>query len=56
MSWVKCSDRLPSKGHKIEWISPSYEIVKGNFIGGCVWMPDGSNCYVYYLPLAWRSI
>jgi hypothetical protein len=46
----------PPKYVLIEWITPSGQIVRGKWLGGIVWMPEGSSTYVYYQPISWRIV
>lgn len=54
--WTPLSSGYPEKGKSIEWITPSGEVVRGEFFGGAVWIPEGSNCYGYYTPTYWRYV
>lgn len=54
--WFRTSDRRPLKGQRIEWISSGGERERGVFLGGAVWMPEGSDMYVYYTPERWRPL
>lgn len=47
---------LPRKDSSVEWIAPSGEVVRGKYLGGVVWMPEGSEAYVYYVPVFWRYL
>lgn len=53
-NFTPTTDGLPPVDAKIEWISPSGQIVRGVFYGGAVWLPEGSDVYVYYQPVFWR--
>jgi hypothetical protein len=55
-NWTQTSKELPHPDSKVEWIAPSGEQVRGTFIGGCVWNPEGSNAYIYYTPTFWRYL
>ena len=54
--WNPLKNTAPRRGSKVEWIAPSGAHVKGTFVGGVVWIPDGSDMYVYYTPVYWRYI
>ena len=56
MSYTLTESDRPEKGKPIEWISPNGEVVRGKYIGGAVWMPEGSNMYVYYTLIMWRYV
>lgn len=56
MSWIPTAQRLPEKNQKVEWISPGGLQDRGTFLGGLIWMPEGSTMYVYYTPVMWRPI
>jgi hypothetical protein len=56
MDWIPVSSRLPERGQRIEWISPGGTHQRGTFIGGVIWMPEGSEMYVYYTPTYWRPL
>lgn len=45
---------LPERDRPIEWISYSGQIVRGTYCG--VWLPEGSDMYVYYQPAFWRYV
>jgi hypothetical protein len=47
---------LPAKGQKVEWLTPSGEVVRGTYVGGVIWMPEGSGVYIYYTPTYWRAL
>lgn len=49
-------ETLPEIGRLIEWISPGGSHVFGTYQGGVVWLPEGSNVYVYYTPEFWRYV
>ncbi len=52
--WTRTSDRLPDKQRDIIWISPGGIQSRGQYLGGAVWMPEGSDCYVCYTPEFWQ--
>ena len=53
-NWTRTDRELPREGSKVVWISPGGIEEHGTYIGGAVWMPDGSDVYVYYTPEFWR--
>lgn len=53
-NWMPTENALPEKNRAIWWISPGGEQVLGKFLGGTVWMPENSSCYVYYRPTYWK--
>lgn len=55
-SWTPYTASRPNPGTKVEWITPGGAQVRGTFCGGVVWIPEGSNAYVYYTPAFWRYI
>lgn len=55
-TWTPYSAGLPPKGQRVEWITPSGHVVRGTFIGGLIWMPEGSSMYVYCTPTYWRAL
>ena len=55
--WIKTEDRLPEPGQRVAWFRPGDRVeVRGTFKGGSIWYPDGSDMYVYYMPLQWRPL
>jgi hypothetical protein len=54
--WIPYGERLPEKNQMVEWLTPSGEIVRGKYLGGVIWMPEGSGMYIYYTPTNWRAI
>lgn len=55
-TWTPTQQQLPTKGQKIEWISPGGLHERGKYLGGVIWMPEGSPMYVYYTPQFWRPV
>lgn len=55
-NWTPTAQQLPAVGQLIEWISPGGIHTRGKFLGGLIWMPEGSDMYVYYKPEFWRSV
>jgi hypothetical protein len=55
-SWTPYAASRPNPDTKVEWLTPSGEQVRGTFCGGVVWIPEGSDCYIYYTPTYWRYI
>lgn len=47
---------LPPKSVPIEWIEPSGRVVRGKFLGGAIWLPEGSSMYGYSTPVFWRLL
>lgn len=45
---------MPAKGVLIRWLSPGGDVLIGRYLGGIVWMPEGSSAYVYYTPTYWQ--
>lgn len=54
--WFLYDQEKPERDRNVEWIAPDGRQVRGKFLGGCIWMPDGSNTYVYYTPVFWRYV
>lgn len=57
--FTRVADLMPPKDALIDWITPGGEIVRGRWLGGAVWMPEGSSMYVLYVhykPLSWRLV
>lgn len=54
MIWTRTESQYPPKDTPIIWIDPDGLEVAGQWLGGAVWMPDGSAMYVYYRPDLWR--
>lgn len=52
--WTCTDDERPRPGSRVVWISPSGEEVEGEFAGGLIWFPAGSDTYIYYTPTLWR--
>lgn len=55
-NWTLTDQQLPPKGALIEWISPAGIHERGKWLGGLIWMPEGSTMYVYYCPEFWRLV
>lgn len=55
-NWIPVACERPPVNRRIEWISPSGEVVIGKYLGGVIWMPEGSSVYVYYTPIYWRTL
>ena len=53
-NYMRTDRKLPAKNAAVEWISPSGEVVRGKYLGGVVWLPEGSSMYVYYTPEFWK--
>lgn len=53
-NWTRTTERLPERGQLIEWISPGGIQTRGKCLCGLIWMPEGSDMYVYYTPAFWR--
>lgn len=49
--WTKPENRLPDKGSRVKWMSPSGQVVTGHYEG--VWLRD-NGMYVYYRPVFWQ--
>jgi hypothetical protein len=53
-NYTRTDQKMPPKDAPIEWITPTGRTVEGRWLGGAVWMPKGSDSYVYYTPVFWR--
>jgi hypothetical protein len=55
-NWTPCTRSRPEKNQRVEWITPSGEVVRGKYAGGLIWFPEGSPMYIYYTPICWRPL
>lgn len=56
--WIPTRERMPLANERVRWISPGGCVEVGTFLGGWLWLPQGSTMpmYVYYTPVFWQPI
>jgi len=50
--FIPVSKRLPERGTRVDWITPSGHQVNGGVYDGVWFLPSGTYCY--QRPLSWR--